>query len=225
MVPNVLIRKAYAFYKNGASLRHCAVLAGITSATVWYRFKKLGLPIRSHLESCSSPEFCRKISELLQGNQYRKGIPHTAEVIAGIRERSTGRRHNKETKKKMSRVHKKRWASYSVQRKSAILQKGILSRQSHKDTSLETILYCLLQLSGARFSRKPVLYGLSPDAYVPSKKIAFEADGKAWHSDDTDSLRDFKLRKSGIRVYRLTEKDLRSNPKKCLRFIRETLHV
>ncbi len=81
-------------------------------------------------------------------------------------------------------------------------------------TSLERILYDALDrvLKGRRIPcwRQPVVYGYILDAYIPSKKLCFEADGPM-HNAISDQFRDKHLKKAGIHTVRFTEKQLRGD--------------
>lgn len=47
--------------------------------------------------------------------------------------------------------------------------------------------------------------GFELDVYIPHLKIGIEFDGKAWHNDEKDIIKDLKAHSEGITLYRIRE--------------------
>lgn len=88
---------------------------------------------------------------------------------------------------------------------------GFKRRPVWRDTRLELALVLLLRGAGFIIKREKRFGRYRVDAYLPERHLAFEADGKYWHSQqrEHDARRDAELlERFGLPVVRLTEQEL-----------------
>lgn len=98
-----------------------------------------------------------------------------------------------------------------AQKRGSILGAKTLSQR--KITSIEKILYSLLEKTGLFFERQKIINGkFLVDAYVPKLKLVIEVDGNYWHSLDRivkkDKAENAYLTKCGYRILRISEHDI-----------------
>ncbi|HEY0319450.1 MAG TPA: very short patch repair endonuclease [Pyrinomonadaceae bacterium] len=112
-----------------------------------------------------------------------------------------------------------------------------MSRVKLKDGSLEMIVRSELHRRGYRFRKHVKTLPGSPDAVFPKEKIAIFIDGDFWHGYRLPAwehkLKDFwknkirenrqrdqknfrKLRRSGWRVLRIWQHEIKSDPEACV---------
>src|SRR5262245_49040580 len=96
-------------------------------------------------------------------------------------------------------------------------------------TPAERVLWSLVrgrQLSGAKFRRQQPLGPFIADFYCAAAALVVEADGSSHlqHSEQ-DRARDAFLRTCGIRVLRLSNREILQEPQRALERIRDALEV
>jgi very-short-patch-repair endonuclease len=83
-------------------------------------------------------------------------------------------------------------------------------RKSKQPTSLERVLYAVLNHRGVEFEREVRFGHYIVDAYDEAAHIAYEADGSYWHDSGRDAERDrWLLENFSLSVVRFTEAELK----------------
>ena len=95
-------------------------------------------------------------------------------------------------------------------KKHALAIARYMARWPKPETSLETLLYLLLDSWGLVFVRQKQIGKCVVDAFVPSFNVVFEADGSYWHQDkEKEVVRDSYLLSRGVgAIVHYSEKDL-----------------
>ena len=110
------------------------------------------------------------------------------------------------------------WKSEENREKKALTSAKALAegRMPNKATSIEKILWKLLENAGFEVIRNHRVGTAVCDAYLPQENLALEADGWYWHGgrDPEDKIKDAArdarlLERFNLPVVRLTEKELR----------------
>ncbi len=112
--------------------------------------------------------------------------------------------------------------------KSAIKHgRKFCSRQCYQlytgETSIETLIRLELERRREEFIPQATLGPYSVDFLLPKRKKVIECDGAYWHGLPESVIRDRRkdtyLTRQGLRVYRLSEKDIRQSPETCIDYI------
>ena len=154
------------------------------------------------------PEMLAKVSATMKRLGIRPPVP-TPETRrkAGLSLR--GISYSLETRARMSRASKEKWARASFR---AIMAAACRRRPS----SLEVKVMTLLDAAGVdyvfQFPVPETRY--IADFYLPQRNTLIEADGSYWHElrAQTDALRDARLSALGYRVVRLRAKRTKTTP-------------
>lgn len=161
-----------------------------------------------------------RISVALKGGQHSS--EHRANNAAARRGRkhSKGCRHcqvSKEQAKKRFGPQKGR--KFSLERNakiSASLKTSPRAAEARRNigrlrpTSIEMVLFSLLEHAGYQICKYKAFGKYVVDAYVPLPyHLAFEADGEYWHSPKADERRDIALSEWGLVVVHLGELELK----------------
>ena len=127
----------------------------------------------------------------------------------------TGRNHSDAARVRMSTTHKS--VEHTAEWNAAVSRGVKRHRESRCDracclparspTSLEYALQMLLEDASLEFEAQKRFGRYVVDAWVPSHKLVFEADGKWWHQDkEADKKRQSELEKIGWKFLRYQDR-------------------
>ena len=111
-----------------------------------------------------------------------------------------------------------------------------------RDTKIEVSLRKALRHRGVRYRKNMKLFNCHPDIVITKYKIAVFCDGDFWHGNpdkyQKEELRGHQIRAQRIDEYktkwalmhsipilRFWESDIRKNPKKVMKILKETLNI
>jgi len=163
-----------------------------------------------HKDRRLSPEHCLAISAA------HKGRSLSTNHRIGISEALIGRPKSAEHRAKIAAYAR----SPEARKRKAAERARYMAAYPSPETELEFILYCLLHAWNMEFLKQQRFGRYVVDAYVPSLKMAVEADGDYWHRDSEKESRRrdrYLERGYGISfVWHLTEGQLRILRKELL---------
>ncbi len=164
-----------------------------------------------HCKICR-PEIGKKVSRKLTGKVgCRLGSSPSDETKQKLRVANLGKKLSEETKRRIGKASKQAWKNPETRRR---MIKALHGRQKAVRTSLELALRRMLREAGFIFEEQKSFHIFVVDAYVPSHKLVFEADGSYWHelnerrNPGYHERRDKFLLTQASAVIRLTEHDL-----------------
>ncbi len=181
--------------------------------------------IASHTNNClclGGAIRAQSISIALKG---RKKTPeHAANLSASLTGRKLSVEHRRELSRvhtgvKLSEQHKARKSQGGKRHMDTVSPKNCSCAAHHPElyqnfgfgvkTNLEHKLEALLHSAGFEFEEQKRFGRYIVDAWVPSHKLVFEADGKYFHPEGSNIERDKYLISHGaLAVIHLTEEDL-----------------
>lgn len=94
-----------------------------------------------------------------------------------------------------------------------------------KNTDIENIVSNLLKESNIEFQAQKQIKRIAIVDFLIKGKVVIEADGDYWHSTDKQKEKDIKrdkvLSKMGYIIIRFLGSEIKTNPQKCLKTIKE----
>lgn len=145
-----------------------------------------------------------------------RGKKLPSEQIAKIVARHKGRKRPLETRRRISEAAKRRWATYSLERRKEISAPGLLvatpAARKARPSRLEVAVQQLLNILGIEYITEHRVGRYVVDMFVPARRLVIECDGEYWHSlpgvAEKDARRDRELHAAGYTVVRLPEKEI-----------------
>lgn len=161
-----------------------------------------------------TPEHCSKLSISSKKVGFQKS--HTP-WNKGRPDAMLGKKHSKETKKKMSIARLKAWSTEDYVKNWV---KGVTNSGTYCNTKPELKMKELLNSLNIEYIHQKWIKGVLVDFYIPSKNLIIEVDGCYWHGcpihcpdsypDNVkrDEQQTIRLQSFGYEVKRFWEHDL-----------------
>lgn len=126
-----------------------------------------------------------------------------------------GMKRPPETGQRIAAAARKRWASYTPERRHEICMVGVDAANRAYPTSIEIAVRDVLTALGIRFEVQRKTGPYFADIYVPKRRLVIECDGEYWHglpgAAEKQVIRDAFLKKHGYRVVHLGEREIRAD--------------
>lgn len=163
----------------------------------------------------TSEETRRKISETQKG----KYIPK--ETRRKMSAAQKGRYISSEHRRKISVARKRWWGSISIEKRQAVLKNMHRALMGLSPSSLERTMQDHFQKAGVTFETQKEFSPYFVDIWIPELNLVVECDGEYWHgslkAQCYDRKRDrYLISRYNVRVVRVPEKSIRSNPEQVV---------
>lgn len=201
-----------------------------------------------HLSAETKEKISKAMSQTLQGNKRRLGIPHTAETKQRISQTLKNKwqkdedfiRANLQWREQLSPEEWRRitlkstdamnvfWQSLTPKERLAVNANGRKAASLIRPTLIELAIEELLKSLNITFESQKPIGKFIVDIYIPAKKLVIECDGDYWHSLPSaikrDKAKDRYLSRLGYKIIRIPERIIKNDKRSCIALIENAIN-
>lgn len=164
-----------------------------------------------------------------QNTEYRERqvVAHRGKTLPleqRIKMGRKGRKFSEKTRGLIAESSRKRWASYTPERRREISAPGLVlatpAARKARPSSIERAVHAVLDALQIQYRTEESFGRYSADIFIPEAKLVIECDGSYWHSrpgsKEADAKKDAYLCALGFRVIRLSEQEILQDAKEAV---------
>jgi len=194
---------------------------GYIYCKVCYKERYINIKKLKKVKYCSQACY---MDDIKKNGHPLKGYKHSAKAIESYRKKNFSKQHRENLSK--SAMGKKVSDTTREKIRQNTIQQHIKGFPQ-TNTSIEKIIETKLKEANIQYEHPYPFGRFVCDFAIVDRKIIIECDGIYWHNREDmkkrDKAKDAYIEKSGWKILRFWETDIKSQPNKCLQIIKEKI--